>query len=130
MNAPALFASYLIWHYGTAWADMIRVGQNLLWFVYHVFSVPVLLKTFFSPWKRLTEEPKGNILTDTQGVVDAIIVSTLMRIAGIMARFFMLAVAAALLAVLFIAGAALLLVWAVMPVLPVVLFLWGFVLLF
>lgn len=130
MNAPTLVGYYLIWHYGPAWVDLIRVGQNLLWFVYHIFSVPILIKTFFSPWKRLTEEPKGNIITDTEGVVEAFIVTTLMRIAGVIARACMLVVAVGLLAALSVAGLLLFVVWVVMPVIPPILFLLGVVLLF
>jgi hypothetical protein len=105
---------------------MMRVGRNLLWAVYHIFSVPVLVKTLLSPWKRLSEEPRGNIITNFQGTTEAFIVNSLMRIVGVMVRFFILTIAAGLLAALAVAGAVLLALWVIFPALPIALLFAGF----
>lgn len=43
---------YFSWHYTTALSTLLLIFRNLLFFLYHFFSIPQLFKTFFSPWKK------------------------------------------------------------------------------
>lgn len=47
---------YLRWHYSRAFFEIFHVWLNLLWFIIHFFSIPQLMRSWFSPWKRMTEE--------------------------------------------------------------------------
>jgi len=50
----------VVWHYVTSVKEILRGCKNFVIFDFHYFSVPLLLKTFFSHWRKLKEEyPRG-----------------------------------------------------------------------
>ncbi len=51
---------YLLWHYTSAFGEILHLFKNFAWFITHFFSLPELVRTFFSPWKRMTEEKSGH----------------------------------------------------------------------
>lgn len=71
---------YLSWHYTTAFKEIFHVWLNFLWFIVNFFSLPQLMKSWLSPWKRITTE-RGNTwnLEDLAGFV---IINLLSRIVG------------------------------------------------
>lgn len=105
MNPLSLSGRYLLWHYSLGIFDGARLAWTTLRLLAHTFSVPVLLVTFFKPWKSEGEAyPRG---LSPIAFFEALIVNTLMRIVGIFAR------------------TALLLLWLIITVgaLPLLLFL-------
>ncbi len=83
--------SYLVWHYTLAIRDFAIIIGNLLWFLYHYFSIPILLKTLFSPWRRLSEGYSHNILKPGD-FFSTLIVNSLIRIFGFVVRSVMILV--------------------------------------
>lgn len=51
--------SYVAWHYGTGLQGVIRLWKNFLEFFYHYFSIPTLLATLFTPFKRIYKVKQG-----------------------------------------------------------------------
>src|SRR3989338_11642729 len=91
MKAPILLTRYLIWHYSEALADWWRIVGNFIWFFFHMFSIDLLLRTLFSPFKRLQEErKKGSWAFEDWG--GAIIINVLMRLIGFGVRTMFIAV--------------------------------------
>jgi len=45
-------AEYFIWHYTRGIKGLFSILKNYLKFFWHFFSVGIILRTFFSPWKR------------------------------------------------------------------------------
>ena len=96
-----MIADALIWLYQRGIAEYFRAWGNIHWFLYHYFSVPVLLRTFFAPFHRIREyRARGFDLEDWAGVF---IVNNLMRFVGIVVRscVFVLAFFAQILAAVF-----------------------------
>lgn len=47
-------ASYLFWHFVWTPQKIIKIAANFIVFFYYYFSVGLLLRSLFAPWKRLT----------------------------------------------------------------------------
>ena len=78
---------YIAWHYTKAIRDMYIAWGNMTWAVLHFFSVPLLLRTFFSPWKRMEESGgSGGI----EGFFESVVVNLLSRIVGVFVRFWLI----------------------------------------
>lgn len=75
-----LFFAYWRWHYSRGVADILILARNYVWFMVHFFSIPLLLSTLFSPWKRLHEDKPEHF--DLEGYFGALIVNILMRLFG------------------------------------------------
>jgi hypothetical protein len=76
--------SYFIWHYTTSIKEFFGLCRNILWFVYHFFSIDVLSKTLLSPWQRLDEEHHRG--EGIQGFFEVFVLNTIMRIVGFLVR--------------------------------------------
>ena len=90
---------------------------DLLWFVYHFFSVPTVVRTFLTPWKRLGEETRSGF--HPQEFFEALVTNTMMRIVGVIIRTFFLLFAALALVVTLLGGVATLILWPFLPLVAV-----------
>ncbi|MDB5254291.1 MAG: hypothetical protein JWL80_357 [Parcubacteria group bacterium] len=52
MNILAAIPVYIKWHYSRGVVESVQIAERLLLKVLHFFSISVILRTFFSPWKR------------------------------------------------------------------------------
>lgn len=84
MKSFSLPFSYLLWHYTTAWTDILRLYRNFSWFLWNFFSIRILSETLFSPWHRIHERPDK----DTAGMLGSFILNSLLRLIGFVARTF------------------------------------------
>jgi len=84
MTSPILQLpiSYLLWHYTTAWTDLLRLYKNFSWFLWNFFSIRILFETLFSPWHRIKEHAEK----DTGGLLGSIILNLILRLIGFFAR--------------------------------------------
>jgi hypothetical protein len=131
MSALTVFSLlfyYLKWHYGRAPNDLFGIWKNVMWFVWHFFSVPILLRTFFSRWRRLGERyPQG---PDVVGFASTFIVNVIMRGVGALVRLITLCAALAAFIAALIIGVASAVLWFVLPLLVPILLIHGVTLLF
>jgi len=118
-----IFFQYLAWHFVDTPRTFGRAWRNYLYFVLNYFSVPLLLKTFFSHWRRYASpygkgfDPKRYIETFVFNVMSRVIgmiLRTLFIILGIVAETFVFSV-----------GLAILLVWIILPLVLVAGFVFG-----
>ncbi len=119
---------YILWHYTTAFGEILHVWKNLLWFTYNFFSIPQMLRSFFSPWKRMTEE-RGNTF-NFEDLAGFIIINIISRIVGMILRTIVLFFG--LLAILILITGIVLtyIFWLLAPVLLVTCMYYGLVLIF
>lgn len=125
MNVFVLCGGYFKWHYGRGFADVIGVWRNFLWFTLHFFSVPLLIRTLFSPWQRLHEEYKKGF--DLENFFGTLLVNTLMRILGVIIRLIFIIIGIIMFFVVAIAGLLFLVFWTIAPFAIIVIFLAGLI---
>ncbi|NTV22676.1 MAG: hypothetical protein HGB03_03925 [Candidatus Yonathbacteria bacterium] len=80
----SFFGRYVIWHYTRALTELTTTGATLVWFVGRFFSIGTLIRTFFSPWKRMAESYPS--IVDIGHFIETFIVNTLMRAIGMITR--------------------------------------------
>jgi hypothetical protein len=113
----SLVHDYFVWHYSRAYREVFSVWLNLMWFVIHFFSIPLLLRSWFAPFKRMTEERKRGL--NFEDLVGYIVINLMSRIVGAILRLFLIVMGLLLLGVLVIAGLTVHVLWVFLPLLLV-----------
>ena len=128
MQLGTMLVGYFAWHYSVrAFRDIFVVWTNLTWFVTHLFSIPLLLRTLFAPWKRVQEAYRR---TGIEDLMETLVLNMLSRIFG---AFIRLAIIATGLLALLLSAVMLFVTyafWLAAPALIPFLFLYGVMLLF
>lgn len=124
MPILAITKDYLVWHYSNAYLDIVHIWWNYLWFVNHIFSFPEVVGSWFAPFKRL-QEKKINPLLSPSDFIANVFVNTIMRIVGFCLRTALISMTLIGFAFVFVVGAAVLIVWTILPILVVHFFITG-----
>lgn len=99
------------WWYGIGWADISqRIGARVVG-VWQQFSVGILLRTLFSPWRRIVAVPGKSFDAILRGMVD----NTVSRFVGFFVRIFVLLAALILTSLAAIIGLVMVLFWPLLP---------------
>lgn len=80
----SLLHHYFWWHYTQALVLYIRVSKNLWWFLVQFFSIPLLLMSLFSPFKRVVEQRRK--AWDLEDLAGVLLVNAMSRIIGALVR--------------------------------------------
>lgn len=128
MLFTAILHHYLIWHYGRAFREIAHVWFNLFWFTYHFFSIPQLLRSYFAPWKRMTEE-RGDTFS-FEDLAGFVVINVISRLIGMLLRTIIIGFGLIALFVLCVGIIATYVFWVCAPAILVACFYFGFVLLF
>lgn len=109
-------AGMLLWWYGQGWRDAaVRVGWRLM-NLEDYFSIDLLLKTFFSPFRQISAgKVQGALGVQMRAFFDRLI----SRLIGAMIRLFVMIIGLLALAIYAVIGAVILVIWAVIPLLPI-----------
>ena len=113
MNFLSIIPYYFLWHYSQGLLDYFKVWKNLVWFLWNFFSIKILFKTFFTPFERLKETYSGSL--DLEGFAASILVTTLMRLVGMVIRSFIIILGLISLTVFIIGGLLGIIVWLFLP---------------
>lgn len=84
MRVLFVLPSYITWHYTSAYRASWGVWRNIVWFLYHFFSLPLLFRTYFSRFERLGESYGRGF--DPRTFFGSLIVNTIMRLLGMALR--------------------------------------------
>lgn len=123
MNVILVLPYYFKWHYGRAWKDLTDNCVAAISFVGSFFSFSALLRTLFSPWKRLGETYEKGL--DAENILSTFIVNTITRALGFVIRSAVLIFGTIVLALTFLAVALVYAIWALFPFIVAFLFALG-----
>jgi len=119
-----LLLYYIRWHYGKAIVDYVNIVHNFVWFFYNFFSIPLMARTLFSPFRRLGESYKGQGL-NLEAFFSTIIINSLMRIVGFLLRSLLILIGLFFIILSIVVGSVFFVVWIIAPVFLLFLVLYG-----
>lgn len=118
-----MLLEFFFWWYGPgwkkAWHDCFLGVKNVL----AAFSIDVLLKTLFSPWKRIVTLPGRSIDEKMRALVDNLV----SRVIGFFVRSIVLIAALVMVVCTAVAGLAIAILWPLLPFLGMLLIVWGII---
>jgi hypothetical protein len=119
--------SYWVWHYTAALPLIYSVWRNLLWYVVHLFSTPLLLRTLVAPWKRITEDYAGGGVGEFASII---ILNMLSRVVGFCIRLPLIIIGLIAILLACVGLVAFYVLWLAMPFLLMLLISYGFMFLY
>jgi hypothetical protein len=123
-----LFAQFIKWHFYEAPKNILHGWGNFVWFNANFFSVGLLMRTFFSPWRNISwEHQRAFSVGDRLFTLGSNIIS---RILGAIVRAPLIVVGLAGYVVIGVAGIGVLFFWLLLPVIIPITFLYGLKLIF
>lgn len=109
----SIVQDYFLWHYSRAFREIFHVWLNLLWFIIRFFSIPQLIRSWFAPFKRITEERRRGF--SFEDVAGYIIINLLSRLVGAILRTILIVIGLVFLFATIVAGALTQLLWVFVP---------------
>ena len=108
-----LIVAFLQWWYGPGWRDASSRLTSRLRMTYLSFSVPILLRTMFAPWRRIITPPGSSLDQRLKAIADNMV----SRAVGFTVRLMALLAAALILAGYTVFGGILVVLWPLLPIL-------------
>jgi hypothetical protein len=107
----------LSWWYGAGWRQRVHVAQNSIEGVYDYFSIDLLLRTLFSPFRQISAgSVRGPIGVQMRAWFDQLISRTI----GSIVRSLMIIIGSITLFLTSIIQGVMIAAWALIPVVPFV----------
>jgi len=113
MNFLSIIPYYLSWHYSQGILGYFNLWKNFLWFLWNFFSIKILLRTFFQPFKRLKEKYHGGL--DVENFLSTLIITTIMRLVGMVLRAVIIVIGIVVVVIFIVGGLLGFLAWLVLP---------------
>ena len=111
-----LLVGFARWWYGAGWRDQVSRVAGSLRRVSNWFSISLLLKTLFAPFRQISAGERGNNLASSLRAWGNRLLS---RIIGGVVRLFMIFAGGVVLLLLLILSLFRLAFWAIVPLMPV-----------
>lgn len=119
---------YLIWQFIDVPVEIIKGVKNYLKFYLNYFSIPFLLKTFFSPWRRYYWSYGGEF--NIKRWVEVFFSNLISRIMGMIMRFFLVCFGILTEIFIFIFGSIIFFGWLIAPFFLICGLVFGFMFIF
>jgi hypothetical protein len=84
-----MLLEFLTWWYSKGWLDFVKKINQWITGIWRMFSVSILLKTLFQPWKRIISPPGKSL----DAIVRAMIDNLVSRVIGFTVRMLVLTAA-------------------------------------
>ena len=108
-----LFAEFFTWWYSRGFVELLNKLARLISGIWRKFSVPILIRTLFEPWRRIVEQAGGSIQDKTQALVD----NSISRFVGFSIRVIAIITAILLVVLVSLLGLLLIVAWPLAPLL-------------
>lgn len=115
---------FFVWWYSAGWLETLERIKERVVAVWRMFSVPILLRTLFAPWRRIITPPGKGVDQLFRSLLD----NTISRLVGFVVRSFVLLAAIFLTLVMAVFGLFVAVLWPLLPLLVVFFVLKGTVL--
>jgi hypothetical protein len=113
MKTIFITLGYLHWHYKKAIVSLTDIWKNFLYFISEYFSIRLLFKNFFDPWKRMNENyPKR---FNFKEYIFSFLTNLIIRIVGIIMRTFLLIIGLTCYIGLALVYPLVLIIWLILP---------------
>jgi hypothetical protein len=119
-----LAIAFIRWWYGQGWTTLNTNARKRMQRTADSFSVPILIRTLFAPWKRIVATPGSGIDAHLRAMGDNIV----SRAVGFSVRLFVLGTAGICMLFLGIFSLIQITLWPLIPVLAVVCVVCGVIL--
>jgi len=126
VNMENIFFQWFSWRFLEMPREILKVWKNHLAFNLRFFSVPLLIKTFFAPWRKY-EMSYGKGL-DPGRFLEAIFSNLIFRTIGAVMRFFLIVFGIVSEILIFAVGLLVFLFWFVLPLFLIFLLSFGMLL--
>ncbi len=104
------------WWYSVGWIEQIKSVRDRLAGLYDYFSIDILLKTLFSPFRQISAgSVRGPIGVQIRAWFDQLI----SRVIGMIVRSIVMVIGSVTLAVACVLGLAAICLWPLIPLLPI-----------
>jgi hypothetical protein len=120
----SIFFQWFLWQFFDVPSAILKAWKNFLLFNLNFFSVPLLLKSFFSPWRRYQwAYPRG---LDIGKYFEVLISNLISRILGAIMRTFLIIIGIFIEVLYIFAGIIVFFGWLVLPALLIAGLIFGF----
>jgi hypothetical protein len=116
-----LAVEFVRWWYGAGWLRMVRAVRDRIRRIALSFSVPLLLRTLFAPWRRIISYGGDSIADKAKAALDNVV----SRAVGFCVRLIVIVVAGISIVFTAVGGGLLIVVWPLAPVLGLILIVRG-----
>ncbi len=123
-----MLVQYFSWHFLDVPRELLKAWKNYIRFFLHFFSLPILLKSLFSPWHGITWS-YGRGFSFSR-YAETIISNGFSRAIGFFLRLFLIVFGLVLELAVLIMGFLILIIWFLLPLIIIFLFIFGIRLLF
>lgn len=124
----SLILNYFFWHYTRALTDIVGIFKNIFTFEVRFFSIPLLLKTLFSPWQKQNESYVQGF--HPGAFFETFIVNIITRLVGFVIRVCFIIIGIVCLVFTVVLFLTSFVIWLVLPFIITILFFSGIRLLF
>lgn len=118
-----LFIHLFSWWYGQGWQQVAKTAWVRLIRVSHIFSVPILIRTLWAPWRRIISYPGASLDAKIRAFGDNLV----SRVIGFTVRTLVLIAAGLILFLTAIGGAIFVILWPLFPLAVPVLIIKGII---
>jgi len=120
-----IFLEWISWQFFEMPRNILKAWGNFLRFNLNYFSISLLIKTFFSPWRRYRVSYGRGF--DLGEYFEALFSNLLFRILGALLRTFFILIGLLIEIFIIFAGAIIFIGWIILPALLIVGFIFGFI---